>query len=206
MKIDEIIELLTEWDNFKKINPQADIYDFGLWLTSKNNQSNSYNPSPIVKSGKPLTVEHSSNSQFLASYFINRMNKFVKIYTKEMFHNLGLNSVEDFSFLALIHQMDKPNKKELCEANLVEMTTGLDIIKRLLKNGLVTEVSDEIDKRVKRLIITPKGLEIVLKAYTGLQSLSQDVLGDLQEDEREIVIKFLSKLNNYHTKIVFPNK
>ncbi|GAB1370085.1 hypothetical protein MASR1M45_01430 [Candidatus Kapaibacterium sp.] len=200
MKIDEIIELLKEWKEFKQYSNDGNIAEFGFWLTNKLKFDN-HNSTPTLKDGEKLTKKYSGNSQFLASYYINRMNKFIKIYTKELFHDLDLYSSDDFSFLALVHQMNRPRKKELCELNLTEITTGLDIIKRLISKGMIFEVRDENDKRSKRLDITEYGLKTVLAAYQKLNEMTEDVLGDLNENEREIVINFLARLNSYHTEL-----
>lgn len=199
MKISEIIDLLKKWSEFKDENSAGDLNEFGNWL-SKTPKAKSVSLSPILRSGKHITDEYADKTQFLASYFIKRMGKFVKIYTKDIFAESGLSGSDDFSFLALIDKMDKPNKKELCNANLTELTTGLDIIRKLVKMGLVSEINDENDKRAKRLIITEKGQSTVYRIYERLRQLSEDVLGDLNSDERSIILKFLERLNNYHTQ------
>ena len=202
MNLDEIIELLKKWSEFKTIHKGQGFSDFGRWLANSDIQQKNENPSPIIKTGKPLTEEYSDQTQFLASYFLKRMNKFIRIYTKDIFDNYGLNGSDDFSFLALIDKMDSPNKKELCTVNLTEITTGMDIIKKLVKTGLAEEIPDETDKRSKRMIITPKGKEIVEKVYQKLREMSEDVLGDLNQQERAVIIQFLARLNTYHTKNV----
>lgn len=207
MEIDEIIEILKDWKDFRNSSPETiDKLAFGSWLLSNSSIRENSNLSPIIRTGKHLTDEYSANYQFLASYFLNRMNKFIKIYTKDIFQELGLYSSEDFSFLALVHQMEKPNKKQLCDTNLTEMTTGLDIIRRLIKLGYINEVPDESDKRSKRMVMTPKGLEAVNKIYLKLNQMSNDVLGDLNAEERSVIIKLLTRLNTFHTKIVMPEK
>ena len=188
MKIDDIINLLQEWGEFTSSH-DGDIYDFGLWLIENKNNNKIDNFSPTIKSGKKLTEEYSENSRFLASYFINRLNKFMKIYTKVMFTEYGLNSVEDFSFLALIEQMNNPSKKDLCDANLTEVTTGMDIIKRLQKRGLVEEDNECRDKRMKRMKLTDDGKSILKQIYLKLSQMEVDVLGDLNIEERNLMIK-----------------
>ncbi len=202
MNLDEIIELLKKWSEFKTIHKGQGLSEFGRWLNNSDIQQKNDNPSPIIKTGKPLTEKYADQTQFLASYFLKRMNKFIRIYTKDIFDNYGLNGSDDFSFLALIDKMDRPNKKELCRANLTELTTGMDIIKKLVKTGLAEEIPDETDKRSKRMIITPKGKEIVEKVYQKLREMSEDVLGDLNQQERAVIIQFLARLNSYHTKNV----
>lgn len=204
MYIKEIIELLENWDNFKRLNPNDNIYDFGKWLSESG--AGTVNKSPILKSGKHLTDEYSGEYQFLASYFITRMGKFIKNYTKEIFSEYELNSSDDFSFLALIDTMENPNKKELCAANLTEFSTGLDIIRKLIKKGYVVEIQNPSDKRAKILKITEKGKLTVDNIYNKLRQLTDDVLGDLNAEERTTIIRFLERLNTYHTNNINQNK
>lgn len=205
MEISETIELLKKWDEFKNETHGSSLIDFGEWVINSS-KHRLENTSPILRSGKPITVEYSDKNQFLASYFIKRMGKFVKIYTKDIFAQFGLSGSDDFAFLALIDKMDKPNKKELCNANLTELTTGLDIIRKLVKMNFIKEIIDESDRRAKHLIITDNGREIVNKIYEKLRLLSEDVLGDLNEEERTSIIKLLDRLNKYHTKNIMNIK
>ncbi|MBX3042286.1 MAG: MarR family transcriptional regulator [Candidatus Kapabacteria bacterium] len=202
MEINEIINLLRKWSDFKLSNKESDLYDFGRWLTDNSDTQPNHIVVPILKTGKVLTDEYSGEVQFLASYFITRMNKFIKIYTKEIFNEYGLTGGDDFSFLALIDKMDRPNKKELCLANLTEITTGMDIIKKLVKLGYTEEIADDYDKRAKRLIITEKGRFTANAVYSRLNRLREDVLGDLTGDERTVIIRFLERLNTYHTNYI----
>lgn len=198
-EIKKIIELLEKWSEYKSITRDDDLISFGKWLSGYefiNNESST----PVLKTGNRLSDEYSGEMQFLASYFLTRMGKFIKIYTKDIFSKHGLSGSDDFSFLALIDKMDKPNKKELCSANITEVTTGMDIIKKLIIKGYATEIIDSEDKRAKRLLITEKGRAVANTIYNELRSVSEDVLGDLNAGERAVIIRFLERLNTYHSK------
>lgn len=196
--IDEILELIKEWKEYKSLNQNGTLNEFGLWLNDKNPKTLD-NVSPTVDTGEKLTEKYSYNDKFLASYYLVRLNKFIKIYTKDIFRSIGLNSIEEFSFLALIHQMNHPSKNEICKYNLTELSTGMDIIKRLIKNELVTEIKDSNDNRMIRMEITEKGIQTATKAYQLLNDMPVDLLAELEKSERDILIKHLDYLNNYHT-------
>ena len=49
-------------------------------------------------------------------------------------------------------------KMEIIELHNLEAPTGIEIIKRLLRNELVEEFADEVDRRAKRIQITQHGI------------------------------------------------
>lgn len=197
INLDEILPLLKKWEEFRKEN-NASLENFGLWLNKFYEKEAVNSASPITHTGEKLTEQYSDNTRFLASYFITRLYKYIKIYTREIFSQTELYSIEDFSILALIDQMNLPSKKELCEANLTEITTGNDIIKRLIKNDLAIEVEDNHDKRIKRIKTSEKGKQLLYRIYAFLNNMDIDVLGDLDNDERKVIIKYLNHLDNFH--------
>ncbi|MFA5513116.1 MAG: MarR family winged helix-turn-helix transcriptional regulator, partial [Candidatus Kapaibacterium sp.] len=147
--------------------------------------------------------EYSYDMQFLASYFLTRIGKFIKLYSKNIYTDYGLSGSDDFSFLALIDKMDNPNKKEICTANITELTTGYDIIRKLLKMKYIIEVQDNNDKRAKKISITQAGRDVVSIIYNRMRRIQEDILGDLSNEERVIMIRFLERLNTYHTNLVY---
>ena len=81
----------------------------------------------------------------------------------------------------------------------MEFSTVVDILKRLIKLGLVNQLQDEKDKRSSLLQITPKGLDYLNTSYIALANLQPNVAGDLSLKEQETLIDLLMKLNNFHT-------
>ena len=116
----------------------------------------------------------------------------------------GFASADEFLFLSLIAQMNRPTKKEVCLANATEFTTGVDILRRLLKHGLIQETPDDRDGRAKRLLLTEKGLCTVHQVYEQLAQLQNSVLADLDDVERKHFLQTLKYLNNYHFQFFKP--
>ncbi|NJM16968.1 MAG: MarR family transcriptional regulator [Bacteroidales bacterium] len=53
----------------------------------------------------------------------------------------------------------------------MEVSTGVETLKRLSKNGLVKDTQDPVDKRSKRLKLTPKGMRAVTQALARFTEL-----------------------------------
>jgi len=199
-EIKKLIELINLWDKFL-IDNYPDINNFAKWILKEYTHNISFDSNDKkIKNIKDLTDKYSGNYKFLSALLIFRLSKFIKIYTKELLHNSNLSSIDEFSFLAMIDQMKNPSKKDLCDINLTEFTTGMDIIKRLEHKGYALEIIDNNDKRTKRMKITKVGKEILNSTYDKLRNLSVDILGNLNQDERLIIIKLLKSLDIYHTE------
>ncbi len=214
-EIEKIIKLLELWKIFTD-NNVSDFKEFAVWILKndlkkdiknipQNNKINEINlntDNKKLNSLEDIKEKYSQNYQFLSAYLLFRLSKFIKIYTKELLSDSGLSSIDEFSFLALIDQLKEPSKKEICNYNLTEITTGMDIIKRLEKKGFATEIIDKNDKRAKRLKITPLGQEVINKTYQNLRELKVDILGNLNDEERNLIIKFLKQLDYFHTNLL----
>jgi len=156
-----------------------------------------------MKSGQRLS-EAFDNEDFLAGFFIGRLGRYVKSYGKSIMAEHGFASSDEFQFLTLISRMDQPTKKEVCVANATELTTGMDMLRRLIKNGLIQETPDERDGRAKRLSLTDQGQALIERVYTQFEQIPTSVLADLDGVERRQFIQTLKYLNNYHFQFYQP--
>ena len=59
---------------------------------------------------------------------------------------------------------------EIINVHLVEFTTGMDIIKRLLNQGLITESLNESDKRSKLIHTTEEGKAVLNKSMRKMDA------------------------------------
>jgi DNA-binding MarR family transcriptional regulator len=201
------IPVLTAWERFCEDHPQGSLREFASWLLKHLDPLLQVPPlpdsEPLLKSGQRLS-EAFGDDDFLTSFFVGRLNRYAKSYAKPILTEHGFASADEFLFLSLIAQMNLPTKKEVCIANATEFTTGVDILRRLLKHGLIQETPDERDGRAKRLSMTEKGLTTVQKVYDQLAKLDGNVLADLDEVERSHFLQTLKYLNNYHFQFYKP--
>ncbi|MDJ1480949.1 MarR family winged helix-turn-helix transcriptional regulator [Cytophagaceae bacterium YF14B1] len=212
------VPMLIEWERFTEENPQGDIREFASWLLThtdplrkdpfrkdlpaRASQLLQDEPvaqaEPLMKSGMRLSEAFQENGDFLAWFFMGRLIRYVKFYTKAMMAQHGMSGPDEFLFLSLINEMDRPTKKEVCIAHASELTTGMDILRRLRTLGLIEEHADERDARSKRLTLTDKGHKTIGEVSMGLAQLQHSVLADLDPANRKHLIETLQYLNNYH--------
>lgn len=194
------IPLIEQWENYIKISKKPDVQDFAYWLLNKEKQENQNDDTTLSQYFDSNTNEHkypykSSDAAFL----LWRLGKFIRYYTKPILLENGLASQDDFAILAHIDYRNYCSKKEAIEANIIDSTTGIEIIKRLVKQGLISEKLNNDDKRQKIVSLTASGKEKLYNIYVGFSKI-QDVMAEMNVQEREILIQTLKNLDSFHTK------
>jgi DNA-binding MarR family transcriptional regulator len=187
MKNMSVIPLLEKWEDFAKENPRKDIYAFANWLLASR-QEEQKESRPV-----PEKLENASRVAIL----ITRLQRYLGLYIKPVVKELGFTKEHEYNFLYQVSKMKKPNKNNLSKENLVEFSTGRDIIRRLIDKNLVIEKPDPEDKRATLLVITAKGRKILDKSFESIAVSFNDFLGGLNTREQTQLIGLLAKLNNY---------
>lgn len=196
------VPVLIEWERYCDEHPPGNLREFASWLL---NNLDPIRETPAVSAAEPLIAPDmqlpeafQQDDDFLSWFYMSRLNRFVRFYAKSIMAEHGFSGPDEFLFLSMIHYMDQPTKKEVCMANAVELTTGVDILRRLIKRGLILEATDERDARSKRLSLTDSGREMVVVVGRQLEQLPHSVLADLSEADRKQFMQTLQYLNNYH--------
>ena len=84
------------------------------------------------------------------SILIVLMFRYAKGYIKKALKDSPIKTADEFSFLITLLTYESLSKSELIQKQVMEKTSGTEIINRLLKMGLITQFSDETDKRTKK--------------------------------------------------------
>lgn len=176
----DIIELIEE---FQTTNDSEKIEDFTIWL---NNKLFSLNHSE----------KHSTHDELLIAFKIMLLNKELKKQTKNVLSKSNVSSIDEYSFLLHLDYQESFRKMELVELHNLEAPTGIEIIKRLLKNRLINEFPDKEDKRAKRIKITKKGIEELESIKPSIDSIFIRLTKSLNLNEKIQISGLLDKLIN----------
>lgn len=194
MELNLIIEILKELDSFQKIQPgsQKTLEDFRMYLNEKAYEKE--NPRNLTEKFD-LEVNDLENEIAKQVIMLGRYSK--QLIRKSLDGNPNLVN-EDFTYL--FRMMDYPSltKMQLIEKNAHEKQTGIEIIKRLVKNGLLIESPDQNDKRSTRISVTEKGKKVFLKSMKEITMVSKIMCGKLSGEEKENLLNYLKKLNTFH--------
>ena len=194
MELNLIIDILTELDNYQKANPNANagLDDFRLYLNQKAYENE--NPRNLTEKFD-LDVYDLENEIAKQVIMLGRYSK--QLIRKSLENHPDLVN-EDFTYLFRMMDYDSLTKMQLIEKNAHEKQTGIEIIKRLVKNGLLAESPDENDKRSTRIAVTPKGKKVFLESMQDITVVSKIMCGQLDTKEKEALLSSLKKLNTFH--------
>ena len=101
---------------------------------------------------------------------------------------------------------DSLSKTELINKNVHEKTTGMEIIKRLLRMGLISQFDDDLDKRSQRVAITEKGKYTIFSILDKMEDVSKIVSGNLSDLEKHTLKQLLEKLDHFHYDIFINDR
>jgi MarR family transcriptional regulator, lower aerobic nicotinate degradation pathway regulator len=190
MKNSSVIPLLNQWEIFIEENPKKDMYAFANWLLAGRQEQNK----EAVNSDKGDNIGGSVQVAILTT----QLRSYLGLYVRPIVKTLGFTKEHEYNFLYQASRMDKPNKNDLSKENMVEFSTGRDIIRRLVAKKLITEKVDPDDKRASQLHLTTKGKNILKKSFEMISGSFTDFLGDLNIRERDQLVVLLTKVNKYH--------
>ena len=139
------------------------------------------------------------------SILIVLMFRYAKGYIKKALKNSPIKSADEFSFLMTLMTYDHLSKSELITKQVMEKTSGTEIINRLIKLGLIEQFADEADKRSVRIKMTMTGRTEIYKILPQMGVVSQIVTGNLNDSEKTMLAYMLRKLEHFHNDI-FMNK
>ena len=146
------------------------------------------------------------NSAVDISVLIVLMYHYTKGYIKKALKDSCLQSPDEFSFLITLMTYDSLSKSELITKQVMEKTSGTEIIRRLIKRGLMAEFADESDKRSIRVSITKSGREEILNILPLMNNVAEIVVGNLSHEEINTLSYLLKKLDYFHNDIYLKKR
>ena len=140
------------------------------------------------------------------SILISLMFRYAKNYIKKALKGSRINSADEFSFLISLLTYDSLSKQELINLQVMEKTSGIEIINRLIKKGFISQHDDDADKRSKRIMMTISGRQQLLAILPQMKVVSKIILGKLTMDEQHMLVYLLRKLDHFHNDIFLNEK
>jgi DNA-binding MarR family transcriptional regulator len=129
---------------------------------------------------------------------VSLMYRYARHYVKKAMKGSPLQTMEEFGFLMALVTRDSMTKTELILTAVMEKTSGTEVIRRLVKLGLVREFPDLEDKRSVRVAITDKGRVAAFSLLPNMESVAKIVSGNLSSAEISTLFRLLKKLDHFH--------
>ena len=112
-------------------------------------------------------------------------------------HDSGLDiSMDQWIVLGPIWENEGLSHKEISEYCLKDKTSVTKIIDTLEKKNLVVRVSDQLDHRVKRVVLSNKGKELFLQAIPIMELTRDQLREGITEQDIESLRSVLTKIYN----------
>jgi DNA-binding MarR family transcriptional regulator len=194
-EVNTLVELVNLWHEHVKTYPDAAIEDF-----CKAQLAEPEKDEPVLDTaaeddnlvGVPILSQ--------VGMTFGRLTRFGLMYSKKALDHLNLSSAIDFNYLRNLDEHESLKKSELIYLSITDFTTGIEVIKRLVKNKYAEVFPDPDDKRSKRIKITTKGKEILEAGYKQMRQMGGVSFGILSESETLTLLSIFKKLNKYHTE------
>jgi DNA-binding MarR family transcriptional regulator len=187
-----VVELITAWADYESKNPAASVAEFcSHYLQSSKGMTES----------APVEALTSGSDAQLAS-LINQLNTIHVIYAKAVLKEMRGIELEWFYFMKEIDQQKEARKSDVINAVFFEQSTGIDILNRIKKAGLIQERNDPVDKRARLVKLSPQGEKILLKLHELLCKADQMLYQDLASTNKKILINILSDTAQKHSSLI----
>ena len=176
---------MQEWIGFEEQNPEGSIEDFCRDYLKKQQV-------PAIGDTEDSAPDYAC--RYALTKVINRLSRLWMFFTMTEMKPMGLTSFDEFLFLLTVQKTEPIRKKDLIYMHFIEISSGILMIDRLVKKGLLAEKTDEMDKRSRLVTITAKGKKVVLDGHKALDTVYSDLYGDMPESSMLVCLEHLGPL------------
>lgn len=142
-----------------------------------------------IKNSKPIPIEQKTviNLMFTGNVVKEQINRSIKHFDL---------SIEQYNVLRILRgQKGNPaNLSTIQERMINKMSNTTRLIDKLLKKELVTRHTCELNRRKVEILITEKGLSLMLDIDSTLKKSDKKATDSLSKDEMETLNSLLDKL------------
>lgn len=197
MELNLIIKIITELDHFQKQQPNnhQTLEEFRLYLNEK-----AYHKENPKNLSEKFDLDVFNFENEIAKQVI-MLGRYSKHLIKKALENHSDLVNEDFTYLFRLMDYPSLTKMQLIEKNAHEKQSGIEIIKRLVRNELIVESPDPDDKRSTRISVSEKGKTVFFESMKDITIVSKIMCGKLTLAEKENLLEYLKKLNTFHQTI-----
>jgi DNA-binding MarR family transcriptional regulator len=185
------------WGTFEEQHPEATLEDFFRYQLSAPGTAQQ-------EETEPGQLVPDINGRLMI--LLRRIGKYHIFYSNKALEGTGLDQIEEFGILVTIHNQVNPIKSEAIYNNVIELSSGTNMLIRLKKRGLINEYADKDDKRVKRLQLTAKGKETLQKAKVLVLQVAKLMLDNLSDDDKQLCLQLLAPVQDRFAGLVQKQK
>ncbi|MBL7972640.1 MAG: MarR family transcriptional regulator [Prolixibacteraceae bacterium] len=196
-------QVIDLYEDYELENKHLNLYDFVRWMTTKLNEEPEPDETKTSKisaeAGIPLINQFDDKARFLET--TARIARYHEFYTRKALKDLVINTRLEYLFLQTIDKLEKAKKTDLINIYHLEYTTGMDTIRRLINNGLLYEIQDESDKRIKLLVLSDFGKDILAQSNKRMNDESTMFFTAISDNKWKKVLPVLEEIDEFHDSV-----
>jgi DNA-binding MarR family transcriptional regulator len=140
------------------------------------------------------------------SILVSLLYRYAKMYSRKAMKDSGIKTVDEFAILITLMTHAIISKQELIKEQVLEKTSGIEIVNRLIRQGYIEQFDGEKDRRSKMLKITEAGRMEIIQILPRMNQVSKIVVGNLTQTEQNLLTYLMRKLDDFHNDIFMNEK
>jgi DNA-binding MarR family transcriptional regulator len=201
----ELIGLVDEFEDHVGDQQELSMPDFVGFLNARYSQGQ-MDIRTLTGGEQQQMVQEYATPEVEISRLVSVMYRYAKTYIKKALKGSVIQTADEFTFVIILMTHKSLSKTELINKNIMEKTSGTEVIKRLIKKGLITQFDYENDRRSQHVAVTDKGRQEIFTVLPDMNTVSQIVAGNLTVPERQALAYLLKKLDYHHHNIYTNHK
>lgn len=150
---------------------------------------------------KGLKMPHEVDLSIALIKLIYFLQRYGRHHSRKGLQDSAFNSLDEYTFIVNLINNDGLTKTELISRMVFDKTTGMELINRMIKQGLIGEKDNPDDKRSKIIYVTAKGKKELFKSFVEMGKVRKVFTGDLSKDELITLVHLLDKLERHNMHI-----
>jgi DNA-binding MarR family transcriptional regulator len=192
-----LIPLIEKYE--QETEGDDNLEDFLCWASGNKNKS-------ISRDRNDLEIPPGENLEGVLGKYIVFLYRYARSYVRKALEDTALTHFDDFAFLVTVWADQALSKTALIQKNIMDKSSGSEIIKRLIRQGFMEEISSETDKRSKLVKLTPYGTMALMQTFEKMGNVSMLISGNLSEAEKIQLFELLHKLHHFHLPIFMEQR
>lgn len=196
--MNQLVQLVNEWGAFEEHHPDATAEEFCRhYLISHREKISRREMAGGIVPPNPRGLLLKLSGRIMQAFFI---------YARIAISETELKSFEGFPYLNALKHRGESSKTEVINHNLAELSTGIEILKRLKKQGMITERQDPEDGRSRLVKISPKGEQVLQQCYEKLRYVTEMIFDGTADDDIQLCIQLLKQVEVRHARLAVECK
>lgn len=146
----------------------------------------------MIRQKLPDVLDLASNS---CMYTFLHMMRVYSMYVHDAVRNKPDINMQRIGMLLMLRaEGDGVSQADIAEALCVKPSSVTSMLNNMEKDGVITRISDEKDKRIKRTYLTGKGIKTSEEVLKYIVNTSDDFFENFSEEEKERYIQLIKKM------------